>query len=38
MAQHLNDAMWKQLPWRSAREHEPAGAIREMLVAAILDG
>ncbi|MDM0111600.1 PLP-dependent aminotransferase family protein [Variovorax sp. J22R133] len=39
MAQHLKDVMWKQLLQRSARENMSLqGQIREMLVAAILDG
>ncbi|MDB5731938.1 MAG: 2-aminoadipate aminotransferase, partial [Variovorax sp.] len=39
MAQHLKTAMWKQLLQRSARENMSLqGQIREMLVAAILDG
>ena len=39
MAQQLNAAMWKQLLQRSARENMSLqGQIREMLVAAILDG
>ena len=39
MAQQLQDAMWKQLLLRSARENLTLQAqIREMLVTAILDG
>jgi GntR family transcriptional regulator / MocR family aminotransferase len=39
MSQRLNAALWKQLLQRSARENMSLqGQIREMLVAAILDG
>ena len=39
MSQHLKDVMWKQLLQRSARDNMSLqGQIREMLVAAILDG
>ena len=39
MAQKLNEAMWKQLLQRSARDSMSLqGQIREMLVSAILDG
>lgn len=39
MAQHLNDALWKQLLQRSARQNLSLQAqIREMLASAILDG
>lgn len=39
MAQHLKSVLWKQLLQRSARENMSLqGQIREMLVAAILDG
>lgn len=39
MAHHLNDALWKQLLQRSARENMSLqGQIREMLASAILDG
>ncbi len=39
MSQRLNGALWRQLRDRSAREHLTLQAqIREMLVAAILDG